>query len=124
MRSALIAIPSDHPGGLDAPVSAHFGQCDLYTLIRIENGAVAGVSTVDGVDHAEGGCMVPVRLLAQQGVTAMVASGMGMRPLMGFQSANIAVYRLSGADSVGAALQSLLNGSAEPFTPASACGAH
>jgi len=109
---------------LDAPVSAHFGQCDLYTLVQVNGGAVVGVTIVDGVDHAEGGCMVPVRLLAEQGVTAMIASGMGMRPLMGFQSANITVYRLTGADSVGAAVQSLLDGSAEAFTPASACGGH
>jgi predicted Fe-Mo cluster-binding NifX family protein len=124
MRSALIAIPSDLPGGLDAPVSAHFGQCDLYTLVQVKNGEVASVTTVNGVEHAEGGCMVPVRLLAEQGVTAMIASGMGMRPLMGFQSANITVYRLTGADSVGAAVQALLGGSAEAFSPASACGGH
>lgn len=124
MSSALIAIPSDLPGGLNAPVSAHFGQCDLYTLVRLTDGTVAEVTTLLGVDHAEGGCMVPVRLLADHGVTAMIASGMGMRPLMGFQSANITVYRHTGAETVGAALQALLDGSAEAFTPASACGAH
>ncbi|CCG42419.1 NifB/NifX family molybdenum-iron cluster-binding protein [Magnetospirillum molischianum] len=124
MSSALIAIPSDLPGGLEAQVSAHFGQCDLFTLVRVENGAVADVTTLHGVDHAEGGCMVPVRLLADHGVTAMIATGMGMRPLMGFQSANIAVYRHVGAENVGSALQALLDGNAEAFAPASACNGH
>jgi predicted Fe-Mo cluster-binding NifX family protein len=124
MNSALVAIPSDLPGGLNAPVSAHFGKCDLYTLVRLEDGAVADVTTLTGVDHAEGGCMVPVRLLAEHGVTAMIASGMGMRPLMGFQSANIAVYQHAGAETVGGALQALLDGRAAAFTPASACGEH
>ena len=36
--------------------------------------------------------MVPVQKLAQEGVNAIVVGGIGMRPLMGFQQAGIAVY--------------------------------
>ena len=32
-----IAIPSVQPGGLDAEVGAHFGHCDLYTLVDVDD---------------------------------------------------------------------------------------
>ena len=33
-----IAIPSVLPGGLEAQVGAHFGHCDCYTLVDVEDG--------------------------------------------------------------------------------------
>ena len=42
-QSILVAVPSDAPGGLEAAPSAHFGHCDVYTLARVENGAVSDV---------------------------------------------------------------------------------
>ena len=32
-----IAIPSSHPGGLDSQLGAHFGHCDVYTLVEVED---------------------------------------------------------------------------------------
>lgn len=57
--------------------------------------------------------MVPVRLLADYGVEALVAGGMGRNLLMGFMAAGIEVYRPGRDDSVGAAVQALLAGEAE-----------
>ncbi|MFD2233186.1 NifB/NifX family molybdenum-iron cluster-binding protein [Phaeospirillum tilakii] len=124
MSMSLIAVPSELPGGLDAPLAGHFGRCDVYTLVRIDNGTIADVTLLPGLPHAEGGCMVPVRLLADHGVDALVAGGMGRNPLMGFMAAGIAVYRPGRDGSVGAAVQALLAGEAEQFTPQHACGAH
>ena len=28
--NTVVAIPSTHPVGLEAPLGAHFGHCDLY----------------------------------------------------------------------------------------------
>ncbi|MFZ5776424.1 MAG: NifB/NifX family molybdenum-iron cluster-binding protein [Thermodesulfobacteriota bacterium] len=87
-----IAVPSNSPGGLDGERSDHFGHCELFTLVDIEGGAVAGVSTVGNVAHGAGGCMAPVRMLKEQGVDAIVVAGMGARPLSGFASVGIDVY--------------------------------
>ena len=38
MNKVLIAVPSERPGGLDSPLGAHFGHCDLYTLVSVEQG--------------------------------------------------------------------------------------
>jgi predicted Fe-Mo cluster-binding NifX family protein len=38
--NTFVAIPSDNPGGLNGTVAQHFGHCDLYTLISIENNKI------------------------------------------------------------------------------------
>lgn len=122
MDKILVAIPSDHPGGLEAGLGAHFGHCDLYTLVEIEDGTVGSVSTLPNVPHQQGGCMAPVQHLASNGVQALIAGGMGMRPLMGFNQVGITVYYGAGAPSVGHAVKALLQGNLVPFTPEYTCG--
>lgn len=38
--NTLVAVPSGHPGGLESLMGAHFGHCDLYTLIAVENSEI------------------------------------------------------------------------------------
>ena len=100
MQSTVVAIPSTHPGGLEAPLGAHFGHCDLYTLVKIAAGKVLEVTTLPNVPHQQGGCMAPVNHLAQHGVQVLIAGGMGLRPLMGFNQAGIDVRYGNGAQTV------------------------
>ena len=90
--STVIAVPSTQPGGLEAPLGAHFGHCDLYTLISIDDGQIAQVDVIPNVPHQQGGCMAPVQYLADKGAKILIAGGMGMRPLMGFSQVGITVY--------------------------------
>lgn len=122
MDKARIAVPSANPGGLESEVGAHFGHCDLYTIIDVENGAVASVSTLPNVPHVQGGCMAPVNYLAQNNVTLLIAGGMGMRPLMGFNQVGIDVFYGAGAPSVGAAVDALLQGALVRFSQENTCG--
>ena len=69
----LLAVPSCLPGGLDAGMGMHFGHCDIYTLVEIEDGKILKVSTMDNPPHQQGGCLAPVQLLAQAGVKALLA---------------------------------------------------
>lgn len=46
MSKRRIAAPSMVPGGLDAHRSGHFGRCDVFTLIDIENGKVVNVDVI------------------------------------------------------------------------------
>ncbi|RJR25138.1 MAG: dinitrogenase iron-molybdenum cofactor biosynthesis protein [Desulfobacteraceae bacterium] len=92
MKNGRIAVPSVSPGGLEGERSGHFGHCDVFTLIDVEEGKIKGVTTLPNRSHVQGGCMVPVNLLAQQKVAALVVGGIGMRPLMGFRQAGISVY--------------------------------
>ena len=86
-----IAIPTVGKGGLDCERSGLFGHCDCFTVVTIEDGDVTAVDIIDNPPHEEGGCMRPVSLLADAGIDAIVAAGMGMRPMAGFAQAGITV---------------------------------
>lgn len=120
--STLVAIPSALPGGLDAQMGMHFGHCEIYTIVEVEDGAVKNVSTLENVPHQHGGCMAPVQHLASHGVKVLLAGGMGMRPLMGFQQAGVAVFFAGMFPTVGGAVQAYTEGRLQPFTTEFTCG--
>lgn len=122
MYHARVAIPSTMPGGLDSAIGQHFGHCDLYTLVEVEHGEVTRVGVLPNVPHQQGGCMAPVNHLACNGVNLLIAGGMGMRPLMGFNQVGIQVYFGGTAASVGEAVNDLLAGKLQLFTPDQTCG--
>ena len=92
MSSYKVAVPSNNPGGMDASRSDHFGHSDLFTLLEIEDDKIVGVSTHENVAHNSGGCMVPVRALAEAGVKKMVVGGMGAMPLAICSEIGMTVY--------------------------------
>ena len=102
MSTSTLAIPSALPGGLEAGMGMHFGHCDIYTIVQIEDG--------------------PVQHLASHGVTALLAGGMGMRPLMGFQQAGVSVYYAGNYPTVGLAVQAFLDGKLPAFSTEFTCG--
>ena len=118
----IIGIPSTQPGGLEAPFGSHFGHCDLYTIVEAEDGQIKNVSTLPSVPHAQGGCLAPVQYLADNGVKVLLAGGMGMRPLMGFNQLGIDVYYAGNAPSVGVAVEAFLAGKLQQFTQDQTCG--
>ena len=122
MNKTLVAVPSTQPGGLDAQVGAHFGHCDLYTMVEAENGAIVNVNTLPNVSHQQGGCMAPFNYLAQNGVGILIAGGMGMRPLMGFNQVGTNVFYGAGAATVGEAVQALIQEKLRPFATEFTCG--
>jgi predicted Fe-Mo cluster-binding NifX family protein len=118
-----VAIPSNAPGGLEAKRSEHFGHCDIFTVVNLDGKAVTGVETVDNVGHEAGGCLVPVKILQDARVDAIVVAGMGARPMMGFSQAGIIVYY---ADpnrilDVGVAIENLTAGNLPIMRSDQAC---
>ena len=122
MSSILLAVPSANPGGLEAGMGMHFGHCDLYTLVEVEGDAVKSVRTLPSIPHQQGGCLAPVQYLAQHGVTALLAGGMGMRPLMGFNQMGIQVFFAGDQPNVGKAVEAFCAGRLAPFTVENTCG--
>jgi predicted Fe-Mo cluster-binding NifX family protein len=122
MRNGRIAIPSNGNGGLDATRSGHFGHCDVFTFIDVENGAIKTVSTIQNQEHVQGGCMVPVNLLASHNVNALVVGGIGMRPLMGFKQAGIEVYHDAVRPEIRPVVEDLIAGKLPEITDDQVCG--
>ena len=122
MDNTIIAIPSSNPGGLEAPLGAHFGHCDLYTMVSVENGEIKAVEVIPNVPHQQGGCMAPVQYLADKGAKTLIAGGMGLRPLMGFNQVGIAVYFGGDSQTVGEAVTGLIEGKLPQFSQQHTCG--
>lgn len=120
--NTIVAVPSTYPGGLDCGIGAHFGHCDLYTLVTLEDNQIKDVKVIPNVPHEQGGCMAPVSYLAQNRVRVLIAGGMGMRPLMGFQQVGIDVFYGGQAQTVGQAVQALMDGQLPQFSQEYTCG--
>jgi FKBP-type peptidyl-prolyl cis-trans isomerase 2 len=118
----LIAIPSDHPGGLDSAISDHFGHCSAFTVVNVENGEIGEVSILENQGHEQGGCLAPVQFLKGHGVEILLAGGMGPRPLAGFQQVGIAVHFKESAESVREAVDLFVAGGCPKFGEAQTCG--
>ncbi|AFM24674.1 NifB/NifX family molybdenum-iron cluster-binding protein [Desulfomonile tiedjei] len=118
----IVAIPSMHPGGLEAMRSGHFGHCDVFTLVHTENGEVTDISIVQNPPHVQGGCAAPVNLLHQTGAHAIIVGGIGMRPLMGFRQVGIEVYYGPEGETVGMVVEDLLKGRLQLISNNQVCG--
>ena len=106
--SLVFAVPSNNPGGLEAKRSDHFGHCDVFTIIKVQDGEIADVGTVDNQEHGAGGCMVPVQFLKNQDVKAIVVGGIGARPLQGFVEVGIDVFYAD--QNTAATVESVVDG--------------
>lgn len=118
----LIAIPSDTTDGLDAAISEHFGHCAAFTLVSVADDTIGDVSILQNAAHEEGGCMAPVNLLKENGVEVLIAGGMGMRPLAGFQQVGINVHFKENTTTVREAVDLFLSGGCQAFGEAQTCG--
>jgi len=126
MDKKRIAVPSNNPGGLEGGRSEHFGHCDLFTLVDVENGTIVGVDTLACVAHGAGGCMAPVGMLKEHGVHAIVVAGMGARPLQGFAQVGIEVYFAAqhAFGTVAEAVSGMVENKLILMEPTQACQGH
>ena len=125
MATIKLAIPTLGEAGLNAERSGHFGHCDCFTVVEIVVGEISGeTATIANPPHEEGGCLRPVGLLADAGCNAIVAAGMGMRPLMGFNQAGITVYYDATHSIVGDAARAVAAGEAPIMSADQACNHH
>lgn len=122
MENGRIAIPSMGPGGLDGERSGHFGHCDVFTFVDVEDGEIKQVTTIPNQSHVQGGCMVPVNLLASHNVKALIVGGIGMRPLMGFKQAGVDVYHDAVRPQIRPVVEDLIDGKLPMISDDQVCG--
>jgi len=111
MEKGRIAIPSVGTGGLDGERSGHFGHCDVFTMVDVEGGEIKN-----------GGCMVPVNLLASHKATALIVGGIGMRPLAGFRQVGIDVYHDATRPQIRPVVEDLIAGKLTIIQDDQVCG--
>jgi predicted Fe-Mo cluster-binding NifX family protein len=92
METKKIAFPGSIEG-LKGELSGHFGHTEAFTTIEydVSSKDVINVEIIQNAPHQQGGCMQPVMLLKNSGVSEVVVGGIGQRPLMGFAQVGIEV---------------------------------
>jgi len=122
MKNGRIAIPSVDNGGLDGQRAGHFGHCDVFTLVDVVDGEIEQVKSIANHAHVQGGCMVPVNLLAEHQVNALIVGGIGMRPLMGFRQVGIDVYHDATRPEIRPVVEDLIAGKLPMISDDQVCG--
>lgn len=122
MTRVRIAVPSDGEGGLDGLRAGHFGHCDVFTFVDVEEGKIVDVTVLANKEHVQGGCMVPVNLLAEHKVDALIVGGIGMRPLMGFRQVGIKVYHEAETRQIRPVIEQMLAGQVQLISENQVCG--
>jgi predicted Fe-Mo cluster-binding NifX family protein len=122
MKNGRIAIPSNGAGGLDGTRAGHFGHCEVFTFIDVEDSEIKKVTVLPNEEHVQGGCMVPVNLLASHNVNVLVVGGIGMRPLMGFKQVGIDVYHDGERAEIRPVVEDLIAGKLQEIQSDQVCG--
>jgi predicted Fe-Mo cluster-binding NifX family protein len=87
----IIAIPMEN-----GVLCAHFGHCQYFAIVEVEEGVIGNVKEVTPPEHVPG--LYP-RWVAQFGVTDVIGGGMGQKAIDLFNQQNINAF-------VGAPLKS------------------
>lgn len=119
-----IAIPTNGPGGIDAPRSAHFGHAESFTVVDVVDGVVVGSHTLVNPPHEHGGCGMTVAMLAQAGVDTAIVVGMGRGPMAAMAAHNITPLFDDQSPTPGDAVRAYLAGASVQFGSQHSCQGH
>ena len=122
MENGRIAIPSNGEGGLKGTRAGHFGHCDVFTFVDVKDGEIEKVTTLANEEHVQGGCMVPVNLLSENRVNALIVGGIGMRPLMGFRQVGIDVFHDDQRPDIEPVVMDMIAGNLQEIRNDQVCG--
>jgi len=105
-----IAIPSMSEIGLESDVCAHYGSCEYFTIVDVQEKGIVGIkairnSSLDG----EHNCAAPSIILKSHNVDIVLVLGIGGRPLMSLAENKIKVFA-GAAGKVSNAVQDYNNG--------------
>jgi predicted Fe-Mo cluster-binding NifX family protein len=121
MSTMRLAVPTMGQAGPNSARSGHFGHCDCFSIVTIEDGKIAGVEGVANPHREQGSCLSPVQALQAAGVDAVVAAGMGARPMAAFKQLGIPVYFDDQAPTVAEVAAKVAAGAVREIGPNDTC---
>ncbi len=103
MKKRKIAVPVNDNGILDA----HFGHCKFFALVTAEDSKIVSEEKVVPPGHEPG---VLPKLLAEQGVTDILAGGMGQKAIQLFNHYKVNVFVGASSLKSNELVEGFLNG--------------
>jgi predicted Fe-Mo cluster-binding NifX family protein len=88
-----IAIPSMSDSGLESDVCFHYGSCEYFTIVDVNNKDIEDIKAISNLSlESEHDCAAPSIILKSHNVDAVLVAGIGGRPLMSLTEKNIKVF--------------------------------
>lgn len=79
--------------GLESDVCVHYGSCEYFTIVDVDNKDIAGFKSISNMSpEGEHNCAAPSIILKSHNVDAVLVSGIGGRPLMSLAEKKIKVF--------------------------------
>ena len=119
-----VIIPTNSPDGLLAKRGAHFGKAPFYVIVDIEGDEIKDVNFTANPGHSGGACGNAVMNIKNLGADALIVSGIGPNPLMGFNQAGIKVYYDGESPIVEEAVKKFIKGELAEMSPDMSCSHH
>jgi predicted Fe-Mo cluster-binding NifX family protein len=121
MPARKIIIPSKSPGGLDATLCDHFGQCPTFTAVTIEKNSVSSVEVIPNTKLGCRNCYDPIRYLWEKGMNDLIVYKLGVFPLRILESLGVPVFYAGGTMTIKEAVESYLQGHLKAFSAYDTC---
>ncbi|MBR3327601.1 MAG: NifB/NifX family molybdenum-iron cluster-binding protein [Atopobiaceae bacterium] len=117
-----VVIPCEDYQGLSSLRSGHFGHAPWLTVVDLDDEQqIVAIHAIKNAEHGEGGCGNVISYVLGLEANAIIAAGMGMRPLMAFTQNGVNVYVDREVPLVGDVLARFLAGSVDQMNPDDAC---
>jgi predicted Fe-Mo cluster-binding NifX family protein len=104
-----IAVPSDEPGGLDAPRSGRFRSSPCFTIVDVSDEVVVNVRSVRNERRAGDHGLTPILLLGENMVDVIIVAGIGGKPLLHCLQAGMRVFNGEDRPDVRSVVQAFLD---------------
>jgi predicted Fe-Mo cluster-binding NifX family protein len=116
-----IAIPSMNNGGLESDVCAHFGSCEYFTVVDVQDQAITDIETISNISpNGKHNCVAPSIILKSHNIETVLVSGIGGRPLISLVENKIKVFA-GVLGKVSDALQDYNNGMLQELSTNGTC---
>ncbi len=80
-------------GGLESDVCAHFGSCEYFTIVDLQDQSITDIGTINNMSpDGEHNCAIPSLILKSHNVEMVLVSGIGRRPLISLVENKIKVF--------------------------------
>jgi len=88
-----IAIPSMSDSGLESDVCAHYGSCEYFTVVDVQDKVIADIKAINNLSpDGQHNCAAPSIILKSHNVDIVLVSGIGGMPLISLVEKKIKVF--------------------------------
>ncbi len=113
-RILRLAVPSDLPGGLDAPRSGHFRRSPCFTIVDLSDDVVVGVRVAKNHKHHHDHGLRPILTLGENSVDVVIVARIGHNALLHCLQAGMRVFAGEDRPDVRSVVQAFVDAELVP----------